>query len=1101
MPTLNIEGKRVRVDDAFLKLSPEDQNAQVEEIAASIRDQGGQKPAPSTGLGAAAADAVTEIPAGMIEGPQSLIDAIPGVSGAYKAGEEALKGSAWENLTPRAVAKYLHGMVDYQRDEDASAAGVNKHLQEGDYGAAAASAGKAALTSVIESAPSIALATRNPAAALMSEFGQNVQARKDANGTDEADLGDLAAAGLGAAAETVLDVTGGRLIRGVVGKTGSKAARAGKAAVGGLAVEAGEGPINLAATREGTEQDPSAADYALSAEDALLGAAGQAGRRVAGDTARAAVTRVTGGKTAGQVKAELKANPNRVLSDARIEKAVERVKRESLDENDREAPDADSRALGTVQDELKGVLRSAADTFLATGLINRSQHHDLVTGEDSPIRLAERHNRLLTTGALDRIDEMPAIGPEIAQKYREAVVDLDNAANNRQYRRQVGPAAAVGGMVGAAAGAFAGKAGVGRVTGQYLGGKVDRMLGVGSPKPIRDARKRAPYLEEMGVNVGEAGDGLQEAQREVLKYFGDLHGVTVDGPAMAKMLAREKSLEAAKAKRQRAQDARKEEARARKEAAQLQKEHEELLRRSAQLDADYNRPIKELSSGQILRAQRGLRGMVQPGPTPDIGDIRPVPLRQIQGAQGALRGDYEVPPSLPLRQIQAAQAGIAAWTKQAERARLIAEQAERETVEAEREARAAQAVLDAENSTPRAGGWHLETVSQIRDRFQGQLKVSDEDLVNGLKAMVQQGKMSEAAAKIALEQSGARIEDKTNPRLFLELQDEVVASALRRANLPVTREVLVELVQGNPVAKAKEQGRLRIVREESAKAEKRRIREEAKAISANSGSGGEPKKPRAPRKPKAAAVVDEGVAAQAEKGDQDRRTASYRANIDTGQAAARAAQEGAPTPELGQAAANMEAMSDLDARKALYDAAVASTKDPAHLRWAATTLYPLTMFGPGGKAIRSAHAKAYGGLHDPDLVDKAGRLKSKKKTSPTPTPTPAAKGPPKVGGDKVSARDAVLGSIEGQYENSLVIDEDGVIWRLPHGKGHEALKRLDPNHTYVELHTAGTDGAGAGRPDGKPMTEPQKRRIREMEAEFKRANGGVPLQGGYIVMS
>lgn len=36
MPTLNINGKRIKVDDSFLKLSPEQQNAAVEEIASNI---------------------------------------------------------------------------------------------------------------------------------------------------------------------------------------------------------------------------------------------------------------------------------------------------------------------------------------------------------------------------------------------------------------------------------------------------------------------------------------------------------------------------------------------------------------------------------------------------------------------------------------------------------------------------------------------------------------------------------------------------------------------------------------------------------------------------------------------------------------------------------------------------------------------------------------------------------------------------------------------------------------------------------------------------------------------------------------------------------
>lgn len=52
MPTLNIEGKRVKVDDSFLQLSPEEQNRTVDEIAAQINQPSApapaeQKPTPS----------------------------------------------------------------------------------------------------------------------------------------------------------------------------------------------------------------------------------------------------------------------------------------------------------------------------------------------------------------------------------------------------------------------------------------------------------------------------------------------------------------------------------------------------------------------------------------------------------------------------------------------------------------------------------------------------------------------------------------------------------------------------------------------------------------------------------------------------------------------------------------------------------------------------------------------------------------------------------------------------------------------------------------------------------------------------------------------
>ena len=48
MATLNIDGRRVKVDDSFLSLSPEQQNATVEEIAASFAPVGAKA---KSGLG------------------------------------------------------------------------------------------------------------------------------------------------------------------------------------------------------------------------------------------------------------------------------------------------------------------------------------------------------------------------------------------------------------------------------------------------------------------------------------------------------------------------------------------------------------------------------------------------------------------------------------------------------------------------------------------------------------------------------------------------------------------------------------------------------------------------------------------------------------------------------------------------------------------------------------------------------------------------------------------------------------------------------------------------------------------------------------------
>lgn len=64
MAVLNIGGKKVTVDDSFLKLPPDQQSATVDEISASI----GAKPAEPQGFAANAMDFVKSIPRGLVSG-------------------------------------------------------------------------------------------------------------------------------------------------------------------------------------------------------------------------------------------------------------------------------------------------------------------------------------------------------------------------------------------------------------------------------------------------------------------------------------------------------------------------------------------------------------------------------------------------------------------------------------------------------------------------------------------------------------------------------------------------------------------------------------------------------------------------------------------------------------------------------------------------------------------------------------------------------------------------------------------------------------------------------------------------------------------------
>jgi hypothetical protein len=75
MPTLNIEGRSVNVSDDFLKLTPEQQNATVDEIAASFKQQPG-----------AVEDVAKSIPTGLAKGAIGLAGAGGDVRSALSAG-------------------------------------------------------------------------------------------------------------------------------------------------------------------------------------------------------------------------------------------------------------------------------------------------------------------------------------------------------------------------------------------------------------------------------------------------------------------------------------------------------------------------------------------------------------------------------------------------------------------------------------------------------------------------------------------------------------------------------------------------------------------------------------------------------------------------------------------------------------------------------------------------------------------------------------------------------------------------------------------------------------------------------------------------------
>ena len=88
MPTLNINGQRIKVDDSFMSLSPDQQSAEVDHIAKSLPSSTGKSPAQQGGFWNSAADFFKSIPTGAVKGMAGTIAA----SGQAEAGLQGMEG-------------------------------------------------------------------------------------------------------------------------------------------------------------------------------------------------------------------------------------------------------------------------------------------------------------------------------------------------------------------------------------------------------------------------------------------------------------------------------------------------------------------------------------------------------------------------------------------------------------------------------------------------------------------------------------------------------------------------------------------------------------------------------------------------------------------------------------------------------------------------------------------------------------------------------------------------------------------------------------------------------------------------------------------------
>src|SRR5688500_18863584 len=134
MPSLTVNGRTVTVDDSFLKLSPDEQNATVDEIAKSLPQQTQQKPTPEktdTSLVSAV--------------QQGAADVMQGVGSTIKNYISKDAGAAVEKTAAaKSNPNYKSASEEFARPSD----GADKHFLGVDWGSAP--------RALIEQAPALA---------------------------------------------------------------------------------------------------------------------------------------------------------------------------------------------------------------------------------------------------------------------------------------------------------------------------------------------------------------------------------------------------------------------------------------------------------------------------------------------------------------------------------------------------------------------------------------------------------------------------------------------------------------------------------------------------------------------------------------------------------------------------------------------------------------------------------------------------------------------------------------------------------------------------------------------------------------------------------
>jgi hypothetical protein len=503
------------VDDGFSQLSPPDQADMVSRMRQSAMGAGDSDNSWGAAVQAGAHDAVTSL-GNLAHAGGAVLRAV----GLPDTASRADSAGDWlQKNAPTAPAGNNPG-----------AAMVND-AKQGNYGSAAADAGKALVRGAIGYSPALAagLVTDGAGAAVAGAqaLGDDAAARQANNGEKQMSAGDVAAAAPGAVATAALGRFGmsspaaeitNPLIRG--------ATRAAKGAVAGATGVAVNEAASTAGTDKGLQVDPT--------QIAAGAAAGGLGGAALEIPAAARAAAKTTAMRALAARTDIPDGPEDQQSVIRVNNAMNDA-RSALTQANGSAPH-DTVVANNVKSQLQTDLIGAVNAWRKSGAIDANQATDLRTLVN---RQALPHNNTIAAdipgvrSLFDSVDDISQdaggrLSPADVTQFKNGVRDLNTLSNQSFLKNTTGPLQALGGTLGkygsAAAAVMTGHPWaaaapfiLSRVNpAEHIGSAVgrigDQALGLNVPPVVLQAMGSANALKAAGIDPSTLQSSLPGVQ-------------------------------------------------------------------------------------------------------------------------------------------------------------------------------------------------------------------------------------------------------------------------------------------------------------------------------------------------------------------------------------------------------------------------------------------------------------------------------------------------------------------------------------------------------------------------------------------------------------